>query len=65
MALRDDDEPRRKVVHDIGQPLDALSVGDLEERIELLRAEIARLEAALAARRASRDAAFDVFKRPG
>ncbi|KAA5601209.1 DUF1192 domain-containing protein [Blastochloris sulfoviridis] len=65
MALRDDDEPRRKVVHDIGQPLDALSVGELEERIELLRAEIARLEVALAARRASRDAAFDVFKRPG
>jgi uncharacterized small protein (DUF1192 family) len=65
MALRDDDEPRRKVVHDIGQPLDTLSVGDLEERIELLRAEIARLEAALAARQASRAAAFDVFKRPG
>ena len=51
--------------HDIGQPLDALSIGELEERIDLLRTEIARLEAAIAARRATKAAAADVFKRPG
>jgi uncharacterized small protein (DUF1192 family) len=66
MAFRDDDtEPKRKVSHDIGQPLDALSVGELEERIALLKTEIARLEAAITARRATKAAAFDIFKTPG
>lgn len=39
-----DEEPRRKTVHDIGQDLSLLSVGDIDERIALLRAEIIRLE---------------------
>ena len=64
MVLRDDDnEPRSKVVHDLGQPLDLLSIGELEERIAALRAEITRLEGAIGARRATRDAAADIFKR--
>lgn len=64
MVLRDDDnEPRRKVVHDLGQPLDLLSIGELEERIAALRAEITRLEGAITARRATRAAAADIFKR--
>ena len=64
MVARDDDnEPRRKVVHDLGQPLDLLSVGELEERIAALRAEIERLEAAIHARQATKAAAADIFKR--
>jgi len=43
----DDDRPRKAVAHEIGQPLDTLSLGDLDERVALLRAEIARLEAAI------------------
>ncbi|ALK07891.1 DUF1192 domain-containing protein [Blastochloris viridis] len=64
MVFRDDDAPRRKVSHDIGQLLDTLSIGELEERIELLRAEIVRLEAAALARKATQAAATDIFKRP-
>ena len=44
-----DDEPTKKParVHEIGQDLSLLSVGELTERIGQLRAEIARLEAEL------------------
>lgn len=49
--------------HDIGQPIDALSVHELEERIQLLRTEIARLETAIKARQATKDAASAFFKR--
>ncbi len=50
--------------HELGQPLDALSVDELSERIELLRAEIARLEAARENKSASRAAADAFFRRP-
>ena len=33
MAIEDDDKPRRKVSHDIGQDLSLLSVEELNERI--------------------------------
>lgn len=36
----DDDEPRKKITHDIGQDLSLLSVNELEDRIALLTAEI-------------------------
>ncbi len=62
MARDDDEAPRRKVTHDIGQDLSLLSVGELEARIGLLRDEIARIEAALTGKRASRDAADRFFK---
>lgn len=63
MSLFDDDRPARKVVHDIGQDLSLLSVDELKMRVELLKAEIARLEAAAAAKGASRAAADNFFKR--
>ncbi|XYD08482.1 DUF1192 domain-containing protein [Methylobacterium sp. NMS12] len=59
----DDDRPRKAVGHEIGQPLDTLSLGDLDERVALLRAEIARLEAARAAKQAAQGAADAFFKR--
>lgn len=62
MTLLDDDKLRRKVVHDIGQDLSLLSVEELQARIALLGEEIARLEAAMKAKRASRDAAEMFFK---
>lgn len=59
----DDDKPRRKPTeHVVGQDLSALSVGELKERIALLREEIARLEADMAAKQSSRSAAESVFK---
>jgi uncharacterized small protein (DUF1192 family) len=62
MAIEDDDKPRKKVTHDIGQDLSLLSVEELTERIALMRSEIERLEVAMAKKRASRDAANNFFK---
>jgi uncharacterized small protein (DUF1192 family) len=62
-ALDPDDMPKRKIVHEIGQELTLLSVGELNERIELLKEEIARLEAEMARKRASKSAADSVFRK--
>lgn len=59
-----DDEPRKKQKpHEIGQDLSLLSVGDLAERIAILRAETARLEAELNAKDATKTAAEALFRR--
>lgn len=58
-----DDEPvRRKTVHEIGQDLSLLSVDDLAERIEALRAEIARLESDMTRKSVTRSAAEAFFR---
>ncbi|KXF76266.1 hypothetical protein ATN84_15360 [Paramesorhizobium deserti] len=44
MPLFDDEPPIRKTVHEIGQDLSLLSVAELDERIEILHAEIERLK---------------------
>jgi uncharacterized small protein (DUF1192 family) len=62
-AFDEDDKPKKKVVHEIGQDLTLLSVGDLDARMQLLRDEIARLEADKKGKQASRSAADSVFKR--
>jgi len=49
-------------VHALGQPLDDLSAPELAERIAALKQEIARLEAAITAREATRQAASAFFK---
>ena len=58
MAREDDDAPAIKTAHAIGQDLSLLSVDELTARIVLLKAEIVRLDAAIARKKASRDAAF-------
>jgi uncharacterized small protein (DUF1192 family) len=63
MAMEDDDRPRKKVSHEIGQDLSLLSVDELRERIALLQEEIARLEANMAQKHAKRSAADQFFKR--
>ena len=62
MAIEDDDRPRKKISHEIGQDLSLLSVEELTERVALLKSEITRLEEAATKKRASRDAANSVFK---
>ncbi|MBR1128658.1 DUF1192 domain-containing protein [Bradyrhizobium iriomotense] len=62
MAMEDDDRPRKKVTHEIGQDLSLLSVEELTERVALLKTEIVRLEEAATKKRASRDAANSFFK---
>jgi len=49
--------------HEIGESLDMLSAPELDERIQLLREEIVRLEAAIAARDATKQAASAFFKK--
>lgn len=62
MPIEDDDRPRKKISHEIGQDLSLLSLEELTERIALLRSEIERLEAASTKKRASKDAAASFFK---
>jgi uncharacterized small protein (DUF1192 family) len=59
----DDDKPKKKVSHEIGQDLTLLSVDELTARVQLLHDEIQRLEADMAGKRASRSAADQFFKR--
>ncbi len=63
MALFDDEPVRKSKPHEIGQDLSLLSVADLNERITLLRVEIARLEAELKAKGATKTAAEALFRR--
>ena len=62
MPTEDDDRPRKKVSHEIGQDLSLLSVEELNERIVLLSSEVERIKEVVAKKRASRDAANSVFK---
>jgi len=62
-AFSDEDRPIPRPVHEVGQDLATLSIDEIEVRIELLREEIARLEAAKAAKSMSRTAADAFFKR--
>jgi len=62
MASEDDDRPRKKITHEIGQDLSLLSVEELGERIALLNSEIERLQQAATKKRASKDAANAFFK---
>lgn len=57
-----EEEPKKIRSHEIGMPLDALSVEELAETILLLEAEIDRLRAAMQAKGASRQAAEAAFK---
>ncbi len=58
----DDDQVKKPKGHEVGMPIDTMSVGELEERIALLQGEIARLEQAIAARKNTRAAADSLFK---
>ncbi len=62
-AVDEDDRPKKKIVHEIGQDLTLLSVRELEERIALLKEEIARLEADIAKKQTSRSVADQFFKK--
>lgn len=62
MTFIDDDRPKKKLAHEIGQDVSLVSAGELEERIALLEGEITRLKAEVGKRNASRTAADAVFK---
>jgi uncharacterized small protein (DUF1192 family) len=62
MAADDDDKPRKKIIHELGQDLSLLSFEDIEDRIAALAAEIERLKADAVKKQASRNAANAFFK---
>ena len=62
-AIDEDDKPKKKIAHEIGQDLTLLSVDELAARVQLMRDEISRLEADMAQKRVSRSAADQFFKR--
>ena len=62
-AFDDEDKPKKKIAHEIGQDLTLLSVKELDERVALMKEEIARLEADKAKKQAQRSAADQFFKR--
>jgi len=66
---RDDDDPfappKKAPEHVVGQPLDDLSIEELGLRIVALKAEIARLESARAAKEAGLAGAATFFKPAG
>ena len=63
MKEEDDDRPKKKITHEIGQDLYLLSVKELEERIALLTEEIERLKASIKSKQSSRSAADSFFKK--
>ena len=60
----EDDRPKPKSVHEIGQDLSMLSLEEIEARIAALKAEIERLMEARAGKSASHAAADAFFRRP-
>jgi len=63
MPILDEELPKKKKAHEIGEDLGALSLEELDARIGLLRGEIARIEDAVKSKRASAAAADSFFKR--
>jgi uncharacterized small protein (DUF1192 family) len=62
-TIDDDDRPKKKITHELGQDLGLLSVEELQSRVDLLQLEIARLEADIAQKRSKRAAADQFFKK--
>ena len=63
MAIFEEEAPKKKRVHEIGEDLSKLSLDELAARVDLLKAEIARLEEAAATKKASAEVAKSFFKR--
>lgn len=61
----DDTKPTPPKSASIGDNLETLSVAELEERIQAFAAEIERVKAELARKRAHESAAAALFKKPG
>jgi len=62
MSIFEDEQEKKPVAHEIGCDLSLISVDELESRIELLQAEIQRLEAEKSSKQDSKDAAESLFR---
>jgi uncharacterized small protein (DUF1192 family) len=60
--LDDEDAPKKKRTHEVGMPIETMSVDELEERIGMLEGEIERLRQAITARKNTKEQANSLFK---
>ena len=58
----DEDRPKTGQAVTVGQVLDDYSVDELKERLDLLRAEILRVEAEIVNKKSTKSEAESVFK---
>lgn len=58
----DEEAIKKPKAHEVGMPIETMSVEELADRIALLEGEIARLRVAIDARDATRKAADSIFK---
>ena len=58
-----DDKPKPAKALTVGEDLSTISVGELKARITALEAEIQRVQAEIATKKARASAAADLFKR--
>ncbi len=63
MPIQDEELPKKKKAHEIGEDLAALSLAELDARIALLKGEVAPIEEAIKSKRARAAAADSFFKR--
>lgn len=63
MSIFDNEPLKVAKVHEIGQDLSLLSIGELKERIGALEEEIVRLQAAIDAKDETKSAAEALFRR--
>jgi uncharacterized small protein (DUF1192 family) len=61
--MEEDPVKKPSKVHEIGSDLSLLSVHELRERVEALKAEIERIEASMQAKQATKNAADTFFRR--
>ncbi len=62
MSFIEDDRPQKKIAHEVGADLSTLSVDELRARVDLLKAEIVRIEAEAASKTSTRSAAESLFR---
>ena len=60
--MEDDDRVKKLAPHEVGMPIDSMSIEELRQRIALLEGEIARLHAGIETRQRVRSAADSLFK---
>ncbi len=58
----EDDRPKPKLAHVIGEMLDAISLEELEQRIAILDQEIGRIRAEIVRKTSSKSAADAFFR---
>jgi len=62
MSILQDEPEKKPVKHELGADLSLLSVDELQERIDMLRQEINRVEAEMMAKEKSKNAAESLFR---